>query len=381
MKGHVETIRRNYHKIIVERGKDAEGKRKRDTTYFRGGKREADAELARLLHELETGLLVDTKRLKVTEFLDKWLEHTKPTVGIRTHERYKAIVERHLGPALGHHRLTELRPLHISDYYQKALKGGRLDGSGGLSAQTVVHHHRVLHEALKQGVRWQVLRSNPAEAVDPPKADKREMTVLDEKQTNMLLQSAQESALSTPILVAVTTGLRLGELLGLHWSDVDLKRGKLSVTQSLQATGDGLVFLPPKTKKSRRSIPLTKSAIDALRRHRADQLETRMAQPDRWDDNDLVFPSDYGRPWNPRSFSSSWSRLRDALGLTIRFHDLRHTHATLLLRQGVHVKVVSERLGHSTVAITLDTYSHVLPDMQEDATAKLELALAEATSA
>ena len=230
-------------------------------------------------------------------------------------------------------------------------------------------------------MRWRVLTFNPADAVDPPRPDKHEMKVLDEEQTRALIEASRDTNLYVPILLAVTTGMRLGELLGLHWRDVDLKRAKLAVTQSLQATKNGLEFRQPKTKKSRRSIPLTSTAAEALRQHKKAQLEHRMANADRYEDNDLVFPREYGKPWNPRTFSSSWTRQRDSMGLDIRFHDLRHTHATLLLRQGVHVKVVSERLGHSTVGITLDTYSHVLPDMQEEATEKLEAMLAGLTPA
>ena len=316
----------------------------------------------------------------------------------RTFERYESIVTLHLIPALGVHKLKDLRPMHIQTYYTEARESGRVrrkgratdegdseageanengleSENGGLSVQTIAHHHRVLYGALKQAVRWRILTFNPADAVDPPRPDKHEMNVLDEDQTRALLQSSRDSDLYVPILLAVTTGMRVGELLGLHWRDVDLKRGKLAVTQSLQATKDGLEFRQPKTKKSRRSIPLTVTAAAALRQHKKAQQEHRIANADRYADQDLVFAREFGEPWNPRTFSSSWTRLRDSMGLTIRFHDLRHTHATLLLRQGVHVKVVSERLGHSTVGITLDTYSHVLPDMQEEATEKLEAML------
>ena len=377
MKGHLEPRGKNVWKIVLELGPDQLGKRKRRIETFHGGKREADKELTRLLRQLDMGLLADSGRLRTSEYLDKWLEHAAASVAPRTAERYASIARLHLAPALGHHRLEALKPMHIAAYYTEALRSGRHDGKGGLSAQTVVHHHRVLHEALRQAVRWQLLSSNPVEAVDSPRVQKYEMNVLDEAQTRALIDATEGGEMGVPVLLAVTTGMRMGELLGLHWREVDLGQGKVSVTQSLQASkSDGLVFRPPKTKKSRRSIPLTATSTLALRQHRKEQLERRIAGPDSFEDNDLVFPRQDGRPWHPATFSSAWTRLRDSLALTIRFHDLRHTHATLLLRQGIHVKVVSERLGHSTVAITLDTYSHVLPDMQEQAAEKLEAALA-----
>lgn len=375
MKGHLEPRGKNRWKIVLELGRDANGHRQRRVATSSGGKREAEKELTRLLRELDTGLLVDSARLRTGEYLDKWLEYARASVAPRTAERYDTIARRHLTPALGHHRLDALKPMHIAAYYTEALANGRLDGNGGLSAQTVVHHHRVLHEALRQAVRWQLLASNPADGVDPPKPAKHEMRVLDEDQTRELIKSARDTELFVPILLAATTGMRAGELLGLHWRDVDLEHGKLAVTQSLQATRNGLEFRQPKTAKGRRSIPLIAAAVEALRHHRKMQLEQRMAHPDRYHDNDLVFARENGEPWSPRTFSSSWSRQRDRMGYDIRFHDLRHTHATLLLRQGTHAKVVSERLGHSTVGITLDTYSHVLPDMQEEATARLEAVL------
>jgi len=405
MKGHLENRGKNTYLIVLEHGKDADGKRTRRKHTFHGTKRQAEEEKVRLLHRMQTGTYIDENKLTVGEYLRRWLEDSKRgNVSPRTFERYDSIVTLHLIPALGVHKLKDLRPMHIQTYYTEARESGRLQRKGskpdesndeaqdaskdeaqsenrGLSTQTVAHHHRVLFGALKQAVRWRILTFNPADAVNPPRPDKHEMKVLDEEQTRALIEASRDTDLYVPILLAVTTGMRLGELLGLHWRDVDLKRGKLAVTQSLQATKNGLEFRQPKTKKSRRSIPLTSTAAEALRQHKKAQLEHRMANADRYEDNDLVFPREYGKPWNPRTFSSSWTRQRDSMGLDIRFHDLRHTHATLLLRQGVHVKVVSERLGHSTVGITLDTYSHVLPDMQEEATEKLEAMLAGLTPA
>ncbi len=249
-----------------------------------------------------------------------------------------------------------------------------------LSAQTVVHHHRVLRESLRQAVRWQMLTVNPADAVRPPRAARQPIRVLDETGSAELLRALEGTRFHLPALLAIGTGMRRGELLGLRWQDVDLKAGKLAVRQNLQETGAGLLFKAPKTAKGQRSVSLMPSTIAALTQHKAAQAARRLEQGPAYQDRGLVLCEDEGQPWSPSEFSISWRKTVTALGKDVRFHDLRHTHATLLLRQGVHPKVVSERLGHATVGITLGTYSHVLPDMQDEAVKLLDGALAVAMS-
>lgn len=379
MKGHLEQRDKSRWSIVLELGRDAAGKRMRRRVTFHGTKRQAQDELARLIHELNTGVSVEPQRLDVGEYLEIWLrDYVAIGVAPRTGERYAEIVRKHLVPAFGHLKLAKLRPLHITAYYSEALKSGRLDGKGGLSAQTVLHHHRVLREALQQAVKWRLLAVNPADAVEPPRPQRNEMRVLTETETVALLAATRDTKLHVPVLLAVTTGLRAGELLAVRWQDVDLEAGTLSVVQTLQSTKAGLIFGQPKTRRSRRVVKLLPVAVEALREHRRDQVEARLQAGDVYVDHDLVFGREDGAPWHPGTFANDWKKFKRAQGLTLRFHDLRHTHATLLLRQGVHPKVVSERLGHSSVGITLDTYSHVLPDMQEDAAMKLETALSRA---
>ena len=312
-------------------------------------------------------------------YLERWLrDYCAVKVSPKTAERYTQIVRLHLTPTLGHHQLTKLRPLHIQEAYTFWLQGGRRDGeAGGLSVTTVLHHHRVLHLALRQAVRWQLLAVNPADAVQPPRKAQREMSALDEDETAKLLEAAVGSDLYAPILVAVTTGLRRGELLALRWQDVDLERGTLSVNQTIEQTAErGIAFKEPKTAKSRRLISLGSLTVETLRRHRASQNEARLLLGNSYVDGGLVFPAPAGSVWNPRTFSSAFYRLTSHSGVPrMRFHDLRHSHATQLLVAGVHVKVVSERLGHSTAGITLDTYSHVLPGIQEEAAARIDSAI------
>lgn len=251
----------------------------------------------------------------------------------------------------------------------------------GLSAQTVTHHHRVLREALKQAVRWQMLAVNPADAVKPPRAEHKEIQVLDEKGAAALLRPLEGTRFHLVALLAVGTGMRRGELLGLRWQDIDLKSGKLAVRQNLQQTSSGLLFKSPKTAKGQRSISLMPSTVTALRLHKRRQAALRLEKGPEYQDCGLVLCEDDGSPWTPNRFSAQWHKAVGERGQKVRFHDLRHTHATLLLRQGVHPKVVSERLGHATINITLDTYSHVMPDMQDEAAEKLDGVLRAATGA
>jgi integrase len=246
-----------------------------------------------------------------------------------------------------------------------------------LSAQTVLHHHRVLRQALHQAVRWQLLMRNPADAVDPPRPRRREMQALDDDQIAQLLDAAKGGNHFMPVLIAVTTGLRRGEILALRWQDVDLNKGTLAVRQSLEQTKRfGLRFKEAKTQRSRRVVALPSLLVDALRKHRREQAKHRWALGAAYQDHGLVCPADDGAPQSPDALSAAFPHLVSRAGVPrVRFHDQRYTHATQLLNEGIHPKVVSERLGHSNIGITLDTYSHVLPGMQEEAAQRVDAAL------
>ena len=361
-------------------GRDASGKQHRKWHAVQGNRKDAQRELARLLNEINTGAYVEPARMTVSEFLDRWLaDYAKHKVSPKTYERYQEMIDGHIRPALGSYLLPKLSPLHIQAFYSRALTKGRKDGKGGLSAQSVVHFHRVLHKALAQAVKWQLLARNPTQAVEPPRAEQQEMRALDEDETASLLSLLVESRLYMPVMLAVTTGLRRGEILGLRWSNVDLATSSITVVQSLEQTKEGLRFKSPKTPRSRRSIALPAITVEALRSYRAKQAKEKLALGPAYDEHGLVCPRPGGGPWPPDEFSTSFSALvrRSALK-AFRFHDLRHTHATHLLKAGVHPKIVSERLGHAGVGITLDTYSHVLPGMQEDAARLLNLVLVHA---
>jgi integrase len=374
MRGHIRRRSGKSWSIVLDIGRDANGKRRQKWHTVQGSKRDAQRELARLINELETGAYIEPNRLTVTGYLSQWLEtYAKLNVSAKTFERYEIIVRKHLIPALGHHALARLRPLHIQEYYAKDLQSGRRNGKGGLSAQTVLHHHRVLREALQQGIRWQLIVRNAADATEPPRPVRQERRTLDADQAAQLIDAVRGKRLFIPVLLAITTGMRRGEILALRWDDLDFSAMSLAVRQSVSQTKAGLLFKQPKTPKGRRVIALPSLAIDALRRHKTEQAQERLLLGPAYQEGNLVCANQDGSTWAPDTFTVAFKTFVRSSGLPrVRFHDLRHTHATQLLRQGIHPKVVSERLGHSSVGFTLDVYSHVLPDIQQDAASKLD---------
>ena len=373
MKGHVETLRPDYHKIILELGRDSSGKRNRRVEYFSGGKRGAEKRLTELLNQLEHGTLVDKTKLSLADFLDQWLtEYAANKVAPSTLKRYSGLIANNIKPIIGAVRLSDLKALHVEHLYTALATSGRSDGRGGLSAQTVLHVHRVLTKALKSAVRWRLIDRSPMEFVEAPTVTQREMHALDTDASVRLLSAIQGTRYHAPTLLALATGARRGELLALRWADLDSDSGMLLISRSLTDASGVLEFKSPKTRRSYRSIPLPKFALDELRQHRREQTESRISMGAAWQDNDLIFPDPTGRPWKPDSFSAGFILLRDKCGVSVRFHDLRHSAASQLLKAGVPVVTVSERLGHSSPSVTNKTYSHVLPGMQAEATRVVE---------
>lgn len=368
MQGHIRKRSKHSWTLVINLGRDpATGKRKQIWRAVTGTKRDAEAALARLIADRDSGLDVDPGKLTVAQFLKRWLrDYAAVNTAPATHRRYEQIVRIHLVPALGAITLRKLRPQHI----QAAYAGVRAKGR---SEQTVLHCHRVLRESLKHAMKWQILARNPADAVDAPRAVSREVITPDATALTTLLTEAELTPLGAMIYTALMTGLRLGELSGLRWQDVDLDRGDLHVRRSAQWTpGAGMTYAAPKTTGSARSVALSRKTVNRLRRHRHDQLEARLVLGPAYSDDDLVFATAIGTPYNPSNVRRIWLTINRQAGLKMRFHDLRHAHATLMLQQGTHPKIVSERLGHSTIAITLDTYSHVLPSLQREAADKLD---------
>lgn len=376
MKGHIRERSPGHWAIILDVRDPETGKRKRKWHSFEGTKRQADSECARLITEMESGGYVEPSKTTIARFFDRWLDHMASQVSPRSHERYAEIARKNIAPLLGGALLTKLRPEQISAAYTKALASGRRDGTGGLSPRTVHHMHRILRQALGQAMRWNMLARNPADAVKPPKVERQKMKALDAVETMRLLKHFRPTRMFVPVLLGALCGLRRGEITALKWAAVDLATAELSIAESTEQTRAGTRLKETKNGRAR-TVALPSLAVDELRRHRARQAEELLRLGVRLSAETHVFAQADGSPVQPNSLTHEFVRilaLAPALP-RIRFHDLRHSHATHLLANGVHPKVAQERLGHSSVGITLDLYSHVLPGMQADAAARVDASL------
>ncbi len=361
------------------RSDPATGKRKIATATVRGSRRDAERELRRLMRAVDTGEHVDPNRVTVRHWLATWLATVRHEVASRSYDRYAAIVNRHLIPALGNLQLTKLAPVHIQDFYNSLASTGRRDGRpGGLAPRSRRQLHRVLATALSRAVEQQLIARNPTEIFKRrlPKVEPREMVTLTAEQSTVLIDTARGTPLYPPVLIALATGARRGEALALRWRNVDLDRGAIRIVESLEQTAAGLRFKAPKNDRGR-TVTLPTFAVGELRRLKREQAESLLILGIRQTANTLVCARADGEPLQPVALTHLFTRLIGRLGdlPRVRFHDLRHTHATQLLLAGVHPRIAQERLGHSTVVLTLDLYSHVTATMQEDAAAKIDMAL------
>lgn len=301
------------------------------------------------------------------EFLEQWLGTIRESVRPKTLHQYTQIVRGHIAPLLGEIKLKELRPDQIQNLYN-------LKMDKGISARTVLLIHAVLHRSLNHALRLGIVNRNPVDAVQRPKFKKKEMKILNESQTRAFLSAVKGDRCEALYWLAVSTGMRQGELLGLKWSDVDWRNKRVYIQRQLQRLPEQhLAFTEPKSAAGKRVIVLSTTLIEKLKDHIALQDQEIHRAGVRWQENDLIFPSVIGTPLDHRNLFRDFKIILNSAGLPdIRFHDLRHTAATLMLLQGIHPKVVQERLGHSDISLTLNTYSHVLPSMQEEAAEKMD---------
>jgi integrase len=364
MRGHIVKRAKDSSSLKISLGKDASGKYRYKWVTVRGGRKSAEKKLSELLHQLDTGEYAETGREKVADLLNRFLEeYAAPNLSPRTVEGYESVIRVHLIPALGSIRLSALTDNHMRNYYARALQSG-------LSARSVAHHHTLLHKALRTAIEWHLVTRNAANGVRPPRAIRREMQTWSQQEASVFLEAARETQYYEVFYLALFTGMRRSELLTLRWDDVDLVLGQIYVNRSyLVLKGGQDHYKDPKSSSGRRAIALPPSALLVLSRYRerkeaeALMLETALKEAD------PVFCDTSGWPLRPASVSHAWARLVKQSGLKpIRLHDARHTHASIMLKQGVHPKVVQERLGHST----LDTYSHVAPGMQERAALRFD---------
>jgi integrase len=360
-----QIIKRGERNFIVRiyQGRDAEGKRSYLNRTVKGTKKEAQAVLNKLLRDKDLGLLIEATRMTLNEYLDHWLETAvKPRVRERTHKEYCNTMRRYVRDSLGPKRLSSIKPVDIQALYSTMQENGLKN--------SVRYVHTILKDALTQAVKWQMLPQNPAMYVDLPRRDRTEMLAMNQEEAERFRGAAKHTKWYVLFSLMLGTGLRPSEALALRWKDIDLGKGRLTVQRSVAFVNKRWVFEEPKSKSSRRTIPLPLGLVQELSEYMTHQLELGF--------NELVFCNADGNPVHEKGISH-WSfkpALRRAgLNEKIRMYDLRHTHATLLLLAGVHPKIVSERLGHSSIGITLDTYSHVLPNMQQEAAEKLDAML------
>ena len=322
------------------------------------------------------GRLGPSRSQTLTQYLSGWLETVRPTIKPRTHESY-ALNARRILPHLGRVRLDALTPAQVQDCYNQLL-------ASGLSPRSVQQAHALLHKALADAMRLDLVPRNVAGAVNVPRPRRREMQTLTAEQLQLLFEVTRDDRFGALWVLLGTAGLRLGEALGLKWSDIEFSRRTLLVRRAVQRQkgGVGLVFVEPKTARSRRTIQLSTLAADALKRHQERQTFERKTAAEAWHDHDLVFCTHAGNPLEIARIHDNFKPSLARTGLpNIRVHDLRHTAATLMLEQGVHPKVVQEMLGHSSIALTLDTYSHVAPTMHRDAVNRIDALFKNSTRA
>lgn len=374
MRGHIERRGPRSWRLKWDIGADpGSGARQIRRKTVNGTKKAAEAELARILAAIETGAYVDPHRMSVGELLERWRDDVAAVeVSAKTLERYHEHVAR-LIEGLGTIPLLKLRALDEQAFYRVLRATGNRRTGRGLSEQTLLHVHKVLGAALAQGVRWRLMAYNPAQDVRSPVPRRLEMATLQAAEITALVATTAGTALGAAVLLLFTTGLRRGELLALRWSDLDRERGRLVVSRTLEETRAGLTFKPPKTARSTRVVPLPPSALAALSTQALQQRRQRLQAGPSWQDQGLIFPGAGGDPLAPSYFSKAFAAAVRRAGLrAFGAHALRHTHVTELLRAGVHPKVVSERVGHSSVSFTMQRYAHALPDMQQNAADEME---------
>jgi integrase len=330
-------------------------------------KEDVRRKLTQALHAIEVGGLTDSRGLTVGEFLDQWLTETvQPNVRPWTYKGYEVHVRLHLKPVIGHIPLAKLAPLHV----QQLLNAKK---AAGLSPKSIRYIRGTLRTALNQAVRWDLLTRNPASLVDGPRVGHYEIRPFTPEEARVFLTAMKGDRLEALYSVALTMGLRQGEALGLCWREVDLELGYLRVSKQLQRFGGETHLVEPKTARSRRSLALPASIARALREHRDRQLEERSAAGDKWTETGLVFTTPTGRPIDATRISKDFHRHLNRAGLAQRrFHDLRHSCATLLLVQGVSPRVVMEILGHSQISLTMNTYTHVVPELRRQAADRID---------
>jgi len=380
MSGHIRRRGKKSWRLRIELGADPlTGKRRIRYHTFIGTKRDAELKLAVLIAEHSKGQYVDISKMTVAQFIERWQrDWAQSHVSAKTFERYAELLRNHVAAHIGNVHLQKLRAVQLNELYGVLLHGGKYRRA--LAPRTVGHVHRVLHRALGHANRWGLVQQNVAALISPPRVASTEIELLTPAQVQSVLRKLEGRSIYPILIVALTTGMRRGELLALRWRDVDLDGAMLRVEQSLEQTKAGLRFKSPKTRHGRRSISLPASAVAELREHWKVQQQQRLklglgrAAPD-----DLVFATWAGKPRSPNSLTKEWREAVKAAGVPIvTLHSLRHTHASQLIASGQDVLSVSRRLGHGSPTITLSVYGHMFPNSDDRAAQTMEAMFAAA---
>lgn len=377
MAGSIEKRGKNSYRLTVSEGFDLDGKPMIHRKTVHGTKKDAEVELAKFVTEVQNGLVIDGKSLKFSEFTEIWKrDYGSKKLAPSTYKRYCRMLETRLLPYFGHFYINKIKPTDIMKFYDLLEKDTQLvrkKGNNGsktkkpLSGKTILEHHRLLRAMLHKAVYWQLIVANPAERVQPPKARKPKRRSYDDEQTKILLEnleqlSIEDTKYKVAIILTVFTGVRLGELMGLEWQDVDFKNGIISINRSSQYLSDMGVFTKvPKTESSIREIAIPDFIISLLEEYKLWYEEQKSIYGELWTDSDRLFVQADGKPMHPSTISKWFVKYVGQIGLpVINFHGLRHTNASLLVAQNIDIAVISARLGHAQISTTLDFYVHPL---------------------
>ena len=377
MAGSIEKRGKNSYRLTVSEGFDLNGKPIIHRKTVHGTKKDAEVELAKFVTEVQNGLVIDGKSLKFSEFTEIWKrDYGSKELAPSTYKRYCRMLETRLLPYFGHFYINKIKPTDIMKFYDLLEKDTQLvrkKGNNGsktkkpLSGKTILEHHRLLRAMLHKAVYWQLIVANPAERVQPPKARKPKRRSYDDEQTKILLEnlellSSEDTKYKVAIILTVFTGVRLGELMGLEWQDVDFKNGIISINRSSQYLADMGVFTKvPKTESSIREIAIPEFIISLLEEYKLWYEEQKSIYGELWTNSDRLFVQADGKPMHPSTISKWFVKYVGQIGLpVINFHGLRHTNASLLVAQNIDIAVISARLGHAQISTTLDFYVHPL---------------------
>lgn len=340
-------------------------------------KKEAEKALSEALYKVENGSYINPESITVSEYLTDWLKiYAEPNLSPTTIDGYRVNIQNHINPYIGNIPIQKLRPINIQELYNQLKANGRYDGKGGLSAKSILYVHRVLREGLEHAVCNQLLSRNPANDVKPPSVEKYSAQVMNSGEILTLLKAVKDSEYELPFALSALLGLRRGEVLGLQWSDINFNDQTININNQIIPTSKGIISKKPKSKDSIRSIPIPAVILKMIRKQQKHQMENKLICGQSYSDNNLVCCKVDGSPYSPTYFTKVFTKILKENGLKhIRYHDLRHSAATNMLKNGVDIKTVSTILGHSTIGITLDIYSHVENSMKKDALDKVQRAI------